>query len=955
MSTKFGSILTSIRSKPLLTFLCSVVVVLGISLGVSQSQLVTYRSIINDVWDKANHRLMLSAWTGGLAANTTFETETTIFNDVWDQANHFLKTNGAGGGGGTGDFSSNTSTAVDSEVVLFSGTGGKVGKRASGTGYATLTAGVLGATTDVATLAQINGFTGRQDAGNAASTAPNKKGTTLPGVCNIGDTFFKTDAAAGSNMYLCTATNTWTQLVVGGDFSSNTTTAVDGELVLFNGITGKQGRRATGTGYALLNNGVLGISTDVASLSSTNTLLGRQNAGGAISTAPNKVGTGLPGSCIVGDTFYKSDATAGSNIYGCTAPNVWTVEGGGGVGTGDVSSNTSTSVDGEVMLFNGTTGKSAKRAVGTGYTTLTNGVLGTTTDVATLTQMNNFTGRQNAGNAASTAPHRLGSVLPASCIVGDTFFKIDATAGQNTYACTGANSWTLQGDGVGSGGGGGDFSSNTATSVDGEVVLFSGGGGKTGKRASTTGIPKLTAGVLSTATPGTDYALPNANTTGQANTALAFAADPINCAAGLVMLGSGINAAGVPEACSALSAINVQNSTYQVTATDFNTYAMIPVSAGTFTITLVASGAQPAPGKYIWISNYGSGVITIARSGQTINGQAANLTLAAGSASAPNAMFIMSDGVNYIAVPFGGTTGGGGSGTVSGGAVNQTARYTGTGTTVGPSTGIQLSSTDILTVKNNVTTISTNTTLDQQNIIRCVAGGGTVTLTLPSANTTTVGRYTIAKDDATGICQIARAGSDTFNGLAGPIVISKRFDAVILELYDNGSPGVWWYTAAKAQYGYHALPIKAADLPTSNAGVIDLSEPRPKILFDATTPWCVSWTFSLNPDYGTGAQLVFNYSAVSATSGTMKFDVSVWKTTSLQAEDVQIAGYDTVNTATDTVPGTAGRVSEVTLPLVNTDSMVANDLVTVKGCRNTTGTATGNMELLSAQLQYFKQ
>jgi hypothetical protein len=42
---------------------------------------------------------------------------------------------------------------------------------------------------------------------------------------------------------------------------------------------------------------------------------------------------------------------------------------------GDVSSNTATSVDGEIALFNGTTGKSIKRATGTGYAKLASGVL----------------------------------------------------------------------------------------------------------------------------------------------------------------------------------------------------------------------------------------------------------------------------------------------------------------------------------------------------------------------------------------------------------------------------------------------------------------------------------------------------------------------------------------------------------------------------------------------------
>lgn len=52
---------------------------------------------------------------------------------------------------------------------------------------------------------------------------------------------------------------------------------------------------------------------------------------------------------------------------------------------------------------------------------------------------------------------------------------------------------------------GGDASTNTATSVDSEVALFSGTGGKTLKRATGTGLAKLTSGVLSTATAGTDY------------------------------------------------------------------------------------------------------------------------------------------------------------------------------------------------------------------------------------------------------------------------------------------------------------------------------------------------------------------------------------------------------------------------------------------------------------------
>ena len=49
---------------------------------------------------------------------------------------------------------------------------------------------------------------------------------------------------------------------------------------------------------------------------------------GASSTRPSKTGTTLPGNCAVGETFFKTDAPAGKNQYGCTATNTWTLQGG---------------------------------------------------------------------------------------------------------------------------------------------------------------------------------------------------------------------------------------------------------------------------------------------------------------------------------------------------------------------------------------------------------------------------------------------------------------------------------------------------------------------------------------------------------------------------------------------------------------------------------------------------
>lgn len=56
--------------------------------------------------------------------------------------------------------------------------------------------------------------------------------------------------------------------------------------------------------------------------------------------------------------------------------------------------------------------------------------------------------------------------------------------------------------------GSGDVSSNTATSVDGEIALFNATSGKSIKRAAITGMLKATSGVLAGATQGSDYYAP---------------------------------------------------------------------------------------------------------------------------------------------------------------------------------------------------------------------------------------------------------------------------------------------------------------------------------------------------------------------------------------------------------------------------------------------------------------
>jgi hypothetical protein len=61
---------------------------------------------------------------------------------------------------------------------------------------------------------------GSWDASGANWTKPAKSGSTLPATCSVGEVFFKVGAAAGQNLYFCTATNTWTQMSGGAGITA---------------------------------------------------------------------------------------------------------------------------------------------------------------------------------------------------------------------------------------------------------------------------------------------------------------------------------------------------------------------------------------------------------------------------------------------------------------------------------------------------------------------------------------------------------------------------------------------------------------------------------------------------------------------------------------------------------------------------------------------------------------
>jgi hypothetical protein len=158
-----------------------------------------------------------------------------------------------------------------------------------------------------------------------------------------------------------------------------------------------------------------------------------------------------------------------------------------------------------------------------------------------------------------------------------------------------------------------------ASSVDNEIALFSGTGGKTIKRATTTGVLKASSGVIAAAVAGTDYVAPGGalGTPSSGNLS--------NCTA------DGTNSVGflnIPQ--------NSQSGAYTLVLGDAGKHILHPsadTTARTFTIPANSSVAFPVGTAITFINQNGAGSVTIAITTDTMRlagaGTTGSRTLAA--------------------------------------------------------------------------------------------------------------------------------------------------------------------------------------------------------------------------------------------------------------------------------------------------------------------------------------
>ena len=106
----------------------------------------------------------------------------------------------------------------------------------------------------------------------------------------------------------------------------------------------------------------------------------------------------------------------------------------------------------------------------------------------------------------------------------------------------------------------------------------------------------------------------------------------------------------------------------------------------------------------------------------------------------------------------------------------------------------------------------------------------------------------------------------------------------------------------------------------------------------------------------TSPVLKLQYAMASAAAGSVVLAAEVMAVTpDSDAQDIDADSYDTANSTTDAAPGTAGHLGEAAITLTNADSLTAGDLVKLRLSRdadNASDTATGDLELLAASLEY---
>lgn len=150
----------------------------------------------------------------------------------------------------------------------------------------------------------------------------------------------------------------------------------------------------------------------------------------------------------------------------------------------------------------------------------------------------------------------------------------------------------------------------------------------------------------------------------------------------------------------------------------------------------------------------------------------------------------------------------------------------------------------------------------------------------------------------------------------------------------------------------------SAEFPAAAFPQLQLVNQRPVLSFDASTDETCYWT-AIAPQGLTGAiTVVISYMMASATTGTVGLQAQLEAITDGDATDLDATtSFDTVNnSASTTVPGTAGHIDQIAITMTNADSLAAADYFRLSLNRDADGSAitdsaTGDCHVLAIELR----
>lgn len=151
------------------------------------------------------------------------------------------------------------------------------------------------------------------------------------------------------------------------------------------------------------------------------------------------------------------------------------------------------------------------------------------------------------------------------------------------------------------------------------------------------------------------------------------------------------------------------------------------------------------------------------------------------------------------------------------------------------------------------------------------------------------------------------------------------------------------------------LPF-ANEPPTSNYATLGFRNIHPVLQFDTTTQESAVWTAILPRSYaGSGITVYVHWTAASATSGTIGWDVAFERMSdaTLDIDSDSFASAQTITAAT--VSGTTGIITVTNVAVsngANMDSIAVGESFRIKIRRDVANdTAAGDAELIAVELK----